>query len=292
LSYSTLAKIERGAIKAPSIFTIESIAEALGTTLDQLIGRQPAAPTIPKQRQRSKSGVSFVYFDVNGCLVRSYQRAFSKLAHDSGQTADTVETIFWHYNDQVCRGEMSMADFNRVLAEQLKMNLVDWTEYYLKGVEPMPDMGELVSWASELYGVGLMTNIMPGLLMGLRQRSIVPNIAYDAIIDSSEVHAIKPESKIYEKSIERAACRPAEILFIDDSRANIMAAEKFGLHVLWFDDSRPEESASRIRQALEPTTAETRAPVVTETVAAVSPVVSDSGSASPFLVPRSVETPA
>ena len=33
LSYSTLAKIERGAIKAPSIFTIEKIASTLGIEL-------------------------------------------------------------------------------------------------------------------------------------------------------------------------------------------------------------------------------------------------------------------
>lgn len=37
LSYSTLAKIERGAIKAPSIFTVMKIAVALNTSLEQLV---------------------------------------------------------------------------------------------------------------------------------------------------------------------------------------------------------------------------------------------------------------
>ena len=37
LSFSTLAKIERNAIKAPSIFTVQSIASALGITLDELM---------------------------------------------------------------------------------------------------------------------------------------------------------------------------------------------------------------------------------------------------------------
>src|SRR3984885_6127949 len=72
LSYSTLAKIERGAIKAPSIFTIQNIASALGTTLDALIGELGPATPVPKTRLRSKSGISFVYFDVNGCLVRFF----------------------------------------------------------------------------------------------------------------------------------------------------------------------------------------------------------------------------
>ena len=37
LSFSTLTKIERGAIKSPSIFTVQSIAGALGVGLDELV---------------------------------------------------------------------------------------------------------------------------------------------------------------------------------------------------------------------------------------------------------------
>src|SRR5579884_2008235 len=78
LSYSTLAKIERGAIKSPSVFTIQSIAEVLGTSLDNLLGVQSMI-TSNKPKNHSKSGVSFVYFDVNGCLVSFFHRAFTKL---------------------------------------------------------------------------------------------------------------------------------------------------------------------------------------------------------------------
>lgn len=284
LSYSTLAKIERGAIKAPSIFTIESIAGAVGTTLDELIGRQPASSGTAKQRQHSKSGVNFVYFDVNGCLVRSYHRAFGRLAHDSGQPADVVETVFWHYNDQVCRGELSMADFNAELAKQLHMSSVDWANYYLAEVEPMPHMDEVVRWAAEHYGVGLMTNVMPGFLTAMRRKDIIPNIHYDAIVDSSEVHIIKPESKIYEIAIKQSGSQPNEILFVDDSRSNVVAAEKFGLHVMWFDETRPEESAARVRQALEPAAIETSEPVAA--------AASEESRVSQFPAPQSAGTPA
>src|SRR6476659_7419784 len=67
LSYSTLAKIERGAIKSPSIFTIQRIATTLGISLDELIG-EPQTDT--RDLRHTKSGVGFVFFDVNGCLVR------------------------------------------------------------------------------------------------------------------------------------------------------------------------------------------------------------------------------
>src|SRR5207245_792996 len=79
ISYSTLAKIERGAIKAPSIFTVQTIAAALGLTLDELLGVQSGANSaLPKKV--SKSGIRFVYFDINGCLVHFFQQAFTKIA--------------------------------------------------------------------------------------------------------------------------------------------------------------------------------------------------------------------
>ena len=249
LSFSTLAKIERGAIKAPSIFTVQAIAAAIGVGLENLIGGSPA---LARNLMKTKSGVSFVYFDVNGCLVHFYQRAFARLAQATGAPLDAVETAFWHFNDDVCRGTISMSDFNDHLAERLGVDSVDWQQYYLDTVEPIAEMQELLKWASERYKIGLLTNIMPGLLGSMRTSSALPDLPYDTIIDSSEVAAIKPEPKIYEIAQERAGVPPEQILLIDDSRVNVMAAEKLGWHVLWFDDARPEEAVERVREVLQP----------------------------------------
>jgi FMN phosphatase YigB (HAD superfamily) len=251
LSYSTLTKIERGAIKSPSIFTIQSIAGALNIRLDELMGT--AAGPAPKQasKQRSKSGVSFVYFDINGCLVRFYHQAFTRLAEVTGAAPDIIETVFWHYNDQACRGEMSMDEFNQALTVELGVpEPINWIDYYMDAIEPIPVMHELVRWASEHYRIGLLTNIMPGFVDVMRAKGLLPDVPYDAIIDSSVVQAIKPESKMYRLATEKAHCPPSEILLIDDSRVNLMAAAKHEWHVLWFDDYRPDESVARVREAL------------------------------------------
>jgi putative hydrolase of the HAD superfamily len=248
LSYSTLTKIERGAIKAPSIFTIQSIASALGIGLEELMSAGVGAI----QKRQSKSGVRFIYFDINGCLVRFYHRAFTRLAEVSGAPADVIETTFWHYNDDVCRGDMSMDDFNAAFAKALGIEKVDWMEYYLEAIDPITSMHDVVRWAGENYRIGLLTNIMPGFIDAMKKRGILPDVPYDVVVDSSQVNAIKPESKIYEVATEKAGCPPAEILLVDDARTNLMAAEKHGWHVLWFDDYRPEESIVRIKDALEP----------------------------------------
>lgn len=248
LSYSTLTKIERGAIKSPSIFTIQTLAGALGTGLDSLMGITPA----PAGKLVSRSGVKFVYFDINGCLVRFYHQAFTKLSMESGAPTDAVEEAFWHFNDDVCRGQMSVDEFNKAFAKRLRVKPFDWEEYYLDYVEAIPAMDELVLWAAERYRVGLFTNIMPGFVTALQARELLPMVDYDAIIDSSEVKAIKPEAAMYQAATKAAGVEPHEILLIDNERPNLMAATKSGWHALWFDDFRPEESIGRVRDSLQP----------------------------------------
>lgn len=247
LSYSTLTKIERGAIKSPSVFTIQNITNVLGIGLDELLGG-----SAKNNKGKSKSGISFVYFDINGCLVRFFHRAFSKIAEDTKVPPDIIETAFWHYNDDVCQGTLSMEEFNRAYAKSLGVGKLDWQQYYLEAIEPITAMKPLVEWVAKQYRLGLLTNIMPGLVDAMRQQHMLPDGPYDAIIDSSEVKSIKPEPKIYQIATERAGCPANEILLVDDSRVNIMAAEKQGWRVLWFDDYRPEESIKRIKASLEP----------------------------------------
>jgi FMN phosphatase YigB (HAD superfamily)/DNA-binding XRE family transcriptional regulator len=250
LSYSTLTKIERGAIKAPSIFTIQSITGVLGVGLEDVFGGASPAPR-KKRGARSKSGVRFVFIDINGCLVRFYHRAFTLLASETGVPADVVETTFWHYNDAVCRGDMDMETFNTAFAKALHVPEISWLDYYLDAIEPIEPMQEMARWIADHYHVGLLTNIMPGFVPAMKQRGLLPDVHFDVVIDSSEAKAIKPEAAIYTLAAQKAGCAPAEILLIDDSRANLMAAEKAGWHVLWFDDYRPEESVAHIRDALE-----------------------------------------
>ncbi|HTB48972.1 MAG TPA: HAD-IA family hydrolase [Verrucomicrobiae bacterium] len=249
LSFSTLTKIERGAIKAPSIFTIQAIASALGTSLDELVG-SAAGPR--RTLLKTKSGVSFVYFDINGSLIHFFQQAFTRIAQETGAPIDVIESTYLRFNDEVCRGTMSLQDFNQAMRERLQVADFDWKRYYLEAVEPVESLQELLVWASERYRVGLLTNIMPGFVSAMLAAGKLPHIRYDAIIDSSELGTIKPETKIYEIATQRAGVPPEEILLIDDTRANVVAAAQLGWHVSLFDDYQLDDSIAKLRASLEP----------------------------------------
>ncbi len=249
LSYSTLAKIERGAIKAPSVFTLHTIARTLDVSLDELIAG--ALPSGETRKRTSKSGIRFVYFDMNGCLVRSWGNAFARLAEESGASQDTIETVFWQFNEDVCRGVRSIDELNTALAERLGV-MVDWNRYYLDAVEATPGMADFVAWVASNYRVGILTNTMPNLVQPMLETGILPQLSYDTIIDSSEVHTLKPETRMYEIAAERAGAAPHEILLIDDDRPNLAAAGKLGWHTMKFHAFQPEESIAAIRDALQP----------------------------------------
>ncbi len=249
LSYSTLAKIERGAIKTPSVFTVARIASVLGVSLDDLLGGVVGLGQ--SVRQKSKSGISFLYVDINGCMVHFFHAAFSRIAQDTGVSSDIVETAFWHFNDAVCRGDITLAQFNQKFARHIGVETLDWNSYYLDAIEPVEGMSELLTWAAQHYRVGLLSNIMPSQIQAMIERGLLPKLKYDAIIDSSQVKVIKPEPAIYSIATEKAGVPPNEILFVDDSRANLMAAEQQGWRVMWFDDLRPSDSVKKIRSSLE-----------------------------------------
>jgi HAD superfamily hydrolase (TIGR01509 family) len=248
LSYSTLAKIERGAIKSPSIFTIQSVASAMGIGLDELLG---IAPRRPNQKKTAKNGAQMVFFDVNGCVVQFTHNAFAKMSQESGKPVSDIQNVFWEYDDAINRNEKSVEDINRALSELLHQD-VDWLDYYLQTTEIIGGMHDLMTWVSEHYHIGLLTNSMPGFVAALQATGKIPDLPFKAIIDSSDIGSMKPENAMYEAAETATGFAGSQIMFVDDLRANLIAAKRFSWNTIWFDPYRPDVSIATIRQSLEP----------------------------------------
>ena len=141
----------------------------------------------PTAKKRSKTGVRFVYFDVNGVLVRFFHRAFTEIAEDIGARADLAENLFWRFNDRVCSGEMSLEELNNLFKQELHVEAFNWKDYYMRSVEPMPGIKEFVEWTAKYYEIGLMSNSAPGFLDEMLANGLIPDVDYTAVVDSSKV---------------------------------------------------------------------------------------------------------
>ncbi len=251
LSYSTLAKIERGAIRSPSVFTVAAIANATNTPIEKLLDLKKEVSADPNAKKRSKNGVSFVYFDVNGTLVRFFERAFDQIAKQSRRPIDQIEMLFWKYDKMMCAGELTNDEVNKVFAKELGLKGFDWQKNYQSNVEVTPHANEMVSWVAEHYEVGLLTNNWAGFTKALMKKKLLPDVKYAAVVESAEVKCLKPDAKFYRLAEELAGVSGDEILLIDDTPAYLTGANKLEWHVLRFDGFHPETSISRVKQALE-----------------------------------------
>ncbi len=57
---------------------------------------------------------------------------------------------------------------------------------------------------------------------------------FDEFILSHEIHITKPDAKVFELALDKAGCKPEEVLFIDDGLNNVRAAQEMGINAIRF----------------------------------------------------------
>lgn len=247
---STLAKIERGAIKEPSVFTIARLARVLGISVDELLDHRTRRHGAAAKRGE----VRFIYFDIHGVITTNWERIFTELAARFHLEPQAVEMAFWRYNDLVGRGHMTLPEFETALAHNLliKSKRLPYVDVYFDAIRGDPHVHALMRELTEHYQIGLFSNIFPGFLGKLLKLGIVPTLPYGATIESCAVGAVKPEPAIYEYAQREANVPAGQILLIDDTHANIDTAQHLGWQGSWFDDQHPVQSITALRTRLLP----------------------------------------
>jgi len=103
-------------------------------------------------------------------------------------------------------------------------------------------------WASDLRAAGLQTAILSNMPFPVRDYILgcawLPN--FDVRLFSCEMGLCKPEPAIYRNCLTKLGVQPSEVLFLDDRRANVRAAEALGWHAVLFID--PASAAREIEQ--------------------------------------------
>lgn len=152
------------------------------------------------------------------------------------------------------RGEITEDAFLALLTEQLEPLLGHppemhrFREIYFEALDSNPPMIDLMrELKGEGYRMAMLTN-------NVREweplwRSMLPvDEIFETVVDSGFVGCRKPESRIYELTLERLG-EPAEVcLFVDDVLVNCEGARKAGLHAVHFQDN--EQAIGEIRAAL------------------------------------------
>lgn len=137
---------------------------------------------------------------------------------DAGAISE--ETVAW-------TAQLKLPDRLHDLAEVFALR---WHEAF----EPLPAMGVLVRELKQRgFGVYLLSNAGPSFA-AYRER--IPAIdQFDGVLVSCFEHVVKPDKAIYQLFCERFGLDPAECLFVDDMRRNVVGAERAGMRGYLYD---------------------------------------------------------
>jgi putative hydrolase of the HAD superfamily len=189
---------------------------------------------------------SFMAFqDQTGISTENLGRAMAKAAEANGGENPLFEME---------RGEITEVAFLEQLTDALepllghRPEMHRFKEIYFEALEPNPPMIELMRELKDSgYRMAMLTN-------NVREweplwRSMLPvDEIFANVVDSGFVGCRKPESRIYELTLERVGAAPETCLFVDDVEVNCEGARKAGLTAVHFRDN--EQAIPEIRAAL------------------------------------------
>ncbi len=206
--------------------------------------------------------IEAIICDFGGVLTTPLVESFMAFQDQTGITTETLGKAMQAASEangdnplfEMERGEITEVAFLEKLTDHLepllghRPEMHRFKEIYFEALEPNPEMIELMrALKDEGYLMAMLTNNVREWEPLWRAMLPVDEI-FETVVDSGFVGCRKPESRIYELTLEQID-RPAETcLFIDDVLVNIEGARKAGLNAVHFQDN--EQAIPEIRAAL------------------------------------------
>lgn len=202
-------------------------------------------PARDDRRRGSLSAVEAVLFDLHGVLTSSPWAVLAEVGTAAGATEEAVLQLMlgeytsdgdhpWH---RLERGEIGLGEYLPLVLEAAAEAgiVLDFTR--LAGFNDRMEVNHHVvdrvrSLRHEGYRTALVTNNIRELASGWRKLLDFEEL-FDAVVDSSEVGARKPNPAIFDIALRRLGEIPPErAVFLDDAPGNVAGAIAAGLRAI------------------------------------------------------------
>jgi len=187
--------------------------------------------------------IKAIIFDLGGVVLdfdfsNFYNNIIAQSPLNKPQTPIMLE--FFRQSDIYHQGNMTDDEFYHLACDLLQICALDQTNFYsafnsiISGLNP-----EIISLIRKLketkkYRLIALSNVNSSHWDYILKKNWDFIDYFDELILSHEIHLIKPNPKIFEYAIQKAKCKPTQIVFIDDGLNNIRAAQEFGIHGIKF----------------------------------------------------------
>jgi len=196
--------------------------------------------------------IKAIFFDLGGVIVRTeFQAPRQRLAERLGMEYDDLNRIIFESasSNRASIGEISSEEHWAAVIQRLKRpnsEIAAIRAEFFAGDIVDRTLVEYIRSLRGKYKTGLISNAWGDLRDFIVREKF--DDAFDRMIISAEVGAMKPEAKIYQIALEQFEVSPNEAVFLDDFYVNIAGCEKVGLKGIHFKD--PETALQQLKKLL------------------------------------------
>lgn len=202
--------------------------------------------------------IKFIYFDVGGVAILDFSKTnkWQEMTQALGvneSNREKFDEIFNEFEPKICVGKKSFDEFVEAIKSELGLSLpADYSmlDDVVNRFEANINLHPILNKLSEEYQLGLLTNMYLDMLDRIKERSILPAIKWNVVIDSSIVGCMKPQDEIYKLAEDKSGFEAGKILFVENSTTHIDAAKKRGWQTLLYDPSDVSGSNKELEKKL------------------------------------------
>lgn len=187
-----------------------------------------------------------IIFDLGGVMVNFNPRDYlMRMFHDPITEQKLYDMTFGSKEWQL----VDAGEISRYAADSAMLNRTRMAGYGFEGqeiIDHWPNIlrtrRDVVDIAAQLKAQGFrlycLSNIALDTAVLLQRRSFWR--LFDGAVLSCDVHKMKPDAAIYEELLHKYQLDPAESIFIDDNKVNVVAAHKLGITGIVMTDHTAE----------------------------------------------------
>lgn len=195
--------------------------------------------------------IKAVVFDIGGVLC-DWTTIVKQFARESGwpyrKFYETFLKLSFDPESGSDLGRISSDEFFQRLAAAVgKPELgSQWRRRFVPGFRRIEPTYQLLDELKGRYRLAVLTNAKIGLWDEWDEGDLRRN--FEVIVDSSDVHILKPDERIFKVLLDRLQLGAEQCLYIDDTEEYTTAARKLDFNTVHFTD--PEKSVREIRKVL------------------------------------------
>lgn len=197
--------------------------------------------------------IKAVIWDMGGVIMRTTDfTPREELATGLGMTRHELEKIFFS-SESGTRAQLGEIEFPQHL-ENVRLALrlpagemkTFWDRFW-SGDELDTQLVEYIRQLKLNYRTGLLSNAFSNL-RGWIASQVKFADAFDDIVISAEEGVMKPDPRIYRRSLENLGVAAGNAIFIDDFEHNVEGARAVGMHAIHFQN--PDQVHADIKKYL------------------------------------------